>query len=479
MKIYYLDPHVLLQAPGAPFSFEEHLVVLPSSVFKIASANANRTAEQVSNAQKALRMLERRVLQNLAVPMNSVKKLREEFGTKVSLGKGVYPLDNDGYLLIDKTSNGTMEAVTSFYMSDINGSEIQFRLVSQDVALRAQALAQGIPAEIYRGDAAKSEPVYKGRREITLTSEEIAELYNKGYISVPAGLDMEHNEYAVARPYPEASESVLVYYDGRGRFLRRTSPASTDGVYGIKPRNAGQRFVLDALMRDVRDCPLVIVQGGAGTAKTFLALAAGLEQVMGEEPMYRRILVTRPNVKFDETLGFLKGGEEEKLAPLLRPIMDNLDQLTSVKADKNDYSSKKRGRRPSAWEEEAEDKLVAPNSYAQELFDSGKLVGQAMEYMRGRSITDTFIIVDECQNCSPLQVAALITRVGKGSKIILEGDPAQVDNPSLSSTTNGLAWASQRMRGSKLCAQVFFEAEECERSLLAEEALKRLGTKTE
>lgn len=481
MKIYYLDPQVLLQNPGAPFSFEEHLVVLPTSVFKVAEARVNKTAEQVSNAQKALRMLERRVLQGQPIQMTAIGEMNEEFGPGFCTGKSVYKIDKGGYLLIDKAGEDLIHAVTSFYMAGINGSKIPFRLVSQDVAVRAHALAAGIPAEIYRGDTIKGEPAYKGRREICLSSQEISRLYKEGCIKVPDGLGMVHNEYAVARPYDGSSDSALVWFDQQTQMLRTLSPAAMNGVYGVKPRNVGQKFLIDALMRDVRDCPLVIVQGRAGTAKTFLTLAAGLEQVMRDDPMYRRILVTRPNVKFDETLGFLKGGEEEKIAPLLRPIMDNLDQLTSVKADKEDYfrPSKKHGRRMTAWEEEAADKLVAPNSYAQELVDSGKLVGQAMEYMRGRSITDTFIIVDECQNCSPLQVHALITRVGKGSKIILEGDPAQVDNPSLSSTTNGLTWASQRMRGSPLCAQLFFEPDECERSKLAEEALKRLSTKTE
>lgn len=243
------------------------------------------------------------------------------------------------------------------------------------------------------------------------------------------------------------------------------------------------RRMIDALLDDgdkignLGSSALTILMGDAGTAKTFLSLACGLEQTVGEDPKYRSMLVVRPNVKFDETVGFLKGSEAQKINPLIRPIMDNLDQLTAVNSE--DYGTKqgKGGKKSKFATEEAEDKIVAPNSYAQYLFDSGKIEAQAMEYMRGRSIRDRYMIIDEAQNMTPLQAFGIISRAGVGTKIILTGDPNQVDNPLLDSKTNGLTYAANAMKGSKVCTQITFEESECERSELAKEAIKRMKIK--
>lgn len=236
-------------------------------------------------------------------------------------------------------------------------------------------------------------------------------------------------------------------------------------------------MAMHALLDSLESSALTILMGDAGTAKTFLSLACGLEQTVGEDPKYRSMLVVRPNVKFDETVGFLKGSEAQKINPLIRPIMDNLDQLTAVNSE--DYGTKqgKGGKKSKFATEEAEDKIVAPNSYAQYLFDSGKIEAQAMEYMRGRSIRDRYMIIDEAQNMTPLQAFGIISRAGVGTKIILTGDPNQVDNPLLDSKTNGLTYAANAMKGSKVCTQITFEESEYERSELAKEAIKRMKIK--
>lgn len=158
--------------------------------------------------------------------------------------------------------------------------------------------------------------------------------------------------------------------------------------------------------------------------------------------------------------------------------MDNLDQLTSIKADKDsEYGSRSEKKGKFTTPDESEDKIVAPNSYAQYLFDSGKIVAQAMEYMRGRCIKNQYIIIDEAQNMSALQAFGIISRAGEGTKIILAGDPEQVDNPFLDAKTNGLSYAAKMMRGSRVCTQITFSEEECERSELAKEAIARMSPK--
>lgn len=281
------------------------------------------------------------------------------------------------------------------------------------------------------------------------------------------------NEFVTVK---RANESTLGIYQVKGNNLVRLNFDAMH-PYGVKPRNAGQKMAMHALLDSLESSALTILMGDAGTAKTFLSLACGLEQTVGEDPKYRSMLVVRPNVKFDETVGFLKGSEAQKINPLIRPIMDNLDQLTAVNSE--DYGTKqgKGGKKSKFATEEAEDKIVAPNSYAQYLFDSGKIEAQAMEYMRGRSIRDRYMIIDEAQNMTPLQAFGIISRAGVGTKIILTGDPNQVDNPLLDSKTNGLTYAANAMKGSKVCTQITFEESECERSELAKEAIKRMKIK--
>ena len=176
-----------------------------------------------------------------------------------------------------------------------------------------------------------------------------------------------------------------------------------------------------------------------------------------EERPYRKILVCRPNAQFDADIGFLPGSEQEKISPLMRPIVDNLEILL-------DLEGKKKERR-------SEEELRGRIDY---LFDTGVITAEAMNFMRGRSITDTWLVIDEAQNLTPRQVKGIITRVGKGTKVVLLGDPAQIDHPLLDTRSNGLTYASARMRGSPLCAQLTMLPDECERSALALDAAMRM-----
>jgi PhoH-like ATPase len=182
----------------------------------------------------------------------------------------------------------------------------------------------------------------------------------------------------------------------------------------------------------------------------------GLHKIYTETSSYRRILISRPNVQFDDDIGFLPGSEQEKIAPFMRPIIDNLEILV-------DRDEKERYRN----EKELRDKI-------DELFDRGVIVAEAMNFIRGRSLTHTYLIIDEAQNLTPKQVKGIITRVGKGTKVVLLGDPQQIDHPLLDETTNGLSYASERMKGSPYCCQITMQQDECERSRLALDASERM-----
>jgi len=180
---------------------------------------------------------------------------------------------------------------------------------------------------------------------------------------------------------------------------------------------------------------------------------------MERDRSYRKILVCRPNVKFDEDIGFLPGTEEEKMAPFLRPVIDNLEVLVD-QDEKERYKSEK----------ELRDKV-------DELFDRGIITTEAIAYIRGRSIARNWVIIDEAQNLTPKQVKGIVTRVGKGTKIVLIGDPEQIDHPFLDARTNGLCYAAERMKGSPCCWQVAMNEDECERSELAYDSARRMVDK--
>mgnify|MGYP001085086233 FL=1 len=211
-------------------------------------------------------------------------------------------------------------------------------------------------------------------------------------------------------------------------------------------------------MQPAEKAPLVIVKGMAGTSKTFYALAVGLEKLLNHPTgEYRRILICRPNAQFDDDIGFLPGDEKEKISPLLRPIMDNLEQL--IDSDEE-----------SRYEDERE-----LQGKIDEIFERGLIQAEALNFIRGRSIVKTYLIIDEAQNMTPRQAKGIITRAGKDTKVILLGDPNQIDRPFLDERTNGLSYASEHMKGSPLCWQVSMKASECERSKLAMDAVQRMG----
>lgn len=266
--------------------------------------------------------------------------------------------------------------------------------------------------------------------------------------------ELTENEFVILKSDQSLKKTLLGRVEN-GRILplvyKKCRP------YGVTPRNVGQYFMQEALMADAQKAPLVIIKGMAGTAKTFYSLAVGMEKVYGNPTgEYRRIIVCRPNAQFDDDIGFLPGSEQEKIAPLMRPVIDNLEQILD-----SDESERYKN------EMMLTDKI-------DEIFERGIIQTEALNFIRGRSIAKTYLIIDEAQNMTPNQVKGIITRAGKGTKIILLGDPNQIDKPFLDEKANGLSYAAKYMKGSPYCYQITLSAEECERSELAMDAVKRL-----
>lgn len=434
-KQFLLDTGLLLSNPAALYSFEENNVYITEETISELSEKRRGHGPQSTHAQEVLRMIAGYAENNHTLP-----------------GGGQLQIVKQSRYVAQNVAGGSVSIKALKALSAVNQNTI---LVTNDSAAHIWAQEEGLVAEPFFREQVPKEQ-YTGRRDTYAAADVISCLHDNG--SVPADAvdsgdtPFVENEYLILHNCAAPNETTLARYSKREiHLLPRGFTA-----YGVKPRNVGQRFALHALLAPVEEIPLVILKGPAGTAKTYLALAAGLQQVI-EDNLFDNILVSRPNIKFDNDIGFLKGTEEDKVGPLIRPVIDNLNQLCRMS------QPVKRG-------------TMNIVNYVQDIFSQGLVVAQAMAYMRGRSISNTYILIDECQNMNQAQAFGIATRVGVGSKVILAGDPEQIDTPDLDERNNGLSFVSEMMRGSPLCAQITFSAEECVGSPLALEAIQRLKT---
>ena len=456
IKTYVLDTNILIQAPCAPDCFEDNEVILPVAVLEELDKLKNAEGEKGFNARAAIRYLEQlRLSGNLleGVSLKSGGTLRVETNfVNVQLPPDLPEAHMDNRIL--KVCLGLMDR-----------GEQPVILVTKDILLRVKAQIAGIRAEDFTAEQVTGDDgQYTGRIRVFAPEEAFKDFKKKGISVKDVYLCDENGRQTV--PSLTENQFVIISADQSskkthlGRVEKgviRKLEYKKSKPYGVSPRNSGQYFLQEALMQPAEKAPLVIVKGMAGTSKTFYSLAVGLEKVLNNPTgEYRRILICRPNAQFDSDIGFLPGDEQDKISPLMRPVMDNLEQLI----DSN--------------EEERFSDEQALAGKLDEIFARGLIQAEALNFIRGRSIINTYLIIDEAQNMTPGQVKGIITRAGKGTKIILLGDPGQIDRPFLDERTNGLSYASEHMKGSPLCWQITLTAQECERSALAMDAIQRL-----
>ena len=456
IKIYVIDTNVLLDAPYALESFEDNAVILPMVVLEELDHFKKAEGEIGVNARKVIRYLEQQRQKG-----DLTEGVVLESGGTLRVEKNFVDVQLPEDLPVERMDNRILKVCIGLTET----REEQVILVTKDILLRIKAQILGIEAENFTTDqVSEHENQYTGRCEVYVPEEVFKNFKKKGvpadqvYILKEDGENqvpkLEENQFVILRADQSTKKTQLGRVeDGIIKKLdyRKQSP------YGISPRNAGQYFLQEALMQPADKAPLVIVKGMAGTSKTFYSLAVGLEKLLNHPTgEYRRILVCRPNAQFDDDIGFLPGDEQEKISPLMRPVIDNLEQLID-----------------SSEEERYQDEEVLQGKL-DEIFERGIIQAEALNFIRGRSIVKTYLIIDEAQNTTPAQIKGIITRAGKDTKIILLGDPGQIDRPFLDERTNGLSYASEHMKGSPLCWQITMAAEECERSALAMEAVRRL-----
>lgn len=456
-RTYVLDTNVILYSPGAIFTFGDNDVVIPEVVLEELDSFKKDKNDLGANARYAARIIDKLRSEgklNKGVELPGGGKLRVEvnhYDTKIPPSWDKSKPDNR----IIQVCKGLKE----------QGQDVC--LITKDTFERIKADTFDIDVEdFYEKVVPEHESQYTGRIDLYAASEKISEFYQNKSLGVEELLyysdetneyskpELYTNQFIIIHSLQNPKQTALGRFDGKKivqLYYKENTPL------GINARNVGQKFMLESLVLDAEKAPLVIVKGPAGTAKTLFSLAVGLHKIIEEgTEQYRRILVCRPNVTMDEDIGFLPGTEQEKISPFMRPVMDNLEIL--IDSDENErYKNEK----------ELSDKI-------RELFDRRIITTEAVAYLRGRSIIKNWVIIDEAQNLTPKQVKAIITRVGAGTKLILIGDPEQIDQPFLDSRSNGLCYASEKMKGSQLCYQVTLKYDECERSPLAYEASKRL-----
>lgn len=453
-KTFVLDTNVLLQSPYSIYTFEDNDIVIPAVVLEELDKFKKENNDLGANAREVARMLDQlRVEGNLnsGVLLDSGGMIRIELNCEhVKL-----PDCWDG----KKNDNRVLKVCIGLKEQGLN-----VILVSKDIFERIKAEIVDITAQdFFHEQVPIYEDQYTGKIDL-FTEESLLNNFYKNKLIHPEDTYINYennikakdnlivNQFIILRALTNTKHTALGRFDGK--FIVPLL-FQNEHPFGVSPRTANQKFIQEALMLDSNSAPLCILKGPAGTAKTFYSLAVGLQKVL-EEHSYRKILVCRPNVKMDEDIGFLPGTEEEKIAPYMRPVIDNLEVLL----DSENHDKYKN-------EFELNDKI-------QELFDRHIITTEAIAFIRGRSIVNQWVIIDEAQNLTPRQVKGIITRAGRGTKIILAGDPFQIDHPFLDTRTNGLCFAAEKMKGSSLAYQLSLTEEDCERSPLAFESSKRM-----
>jgi PhoH-like ATPase len=439
-KNYVLDTNILLHDPRSIFRFEDNDVIIPIFCIEEVDQFKREGSERGRNARHIARILD---------------ELREQGG---SLASGV-PLQSGGTLrgavpphrpelpsAIDKSAMDAAILQTAFDVREADGGRPTI-FVTMDTNLRIRADALGMVSETYENQRVEAESLDTGVKEIDVDPREIDAFFHEGRLAQPAAqpgeLPLVPNTCILLRDRTNPSHTALGRFDATKReIIALRTPR--EGVMGVRPRNKEQSFAIDLLLDE--SIRLVTLVGHAGTGKTLLALAAGLKRTV-EDGMFTRMLVSRPVMPLGKDIGFLPGDVDEKLNPWMQPIFDNLEFLFS--------SGQRKG----------------PRAYA-ELLESGQIQVEPLTYIRGRSLPAQFMIVDEAQNLTPHEVKTIITRSGDGTKIVLTGDPGQIDNPYVDSASNGLTIAADTFRGEKLAGHIVLA--KGERSELAELAANLL-----
>ena len=410
-KIFVLDTNVLLHNSAALTSFADNNVVLPIEVIEELDEFKKDHDEKGRNARETVRQLDalrRKGKLRDGVETEAGGKIKiitkVDFAKAKELGLSTNIIDN--------------RILMTAYLLQQKGEKVIF--VSKDINSRVKADAIGLRAMDFEKEKINFDRLYTGWREIKLAKVEIDDFYAKKIHKADEALEFEPNQFAILTDKDNPKYTALSRRNNEKKSLQQLRYGGKE-IWGLKPRNREQVMAQELLSDD--SIKLVTLVGQAGTGKTLLALATGLKKVL-QDATYDRLLISRPIMPLGRDIGFLPGTKEEKIQSWMEPIFDNLEFLLTMHRKKQRVKFKT----------------------VEDLLDTGLIQLEALTYMRGRSIPKQFIIIDEAQNLTPHEIKTVITRTGNYAKMILTGDPYQIDNPYLDSSSNGLTYCVEKMK---------------------------------
>jgi len=460
VKFFVLDTNVLLHNPASLFMFADNQVVIPFAVLEELDRFKKQNDDVGRNCREVIRHLDRlRRKGHLSegVPWNGQGGvIRVEFAEE----------DRPAWLRAETADNRVIGVAWALQQQGKRTI-----VISKDINVRLKSDGMGIETQDFEAQKVDADKLYSGYVAVSAPTQVIDTLYQEKQLPLEElkpyllrqidekQLDQEQEEEIELsdNQFVQLSDLTDTSHSGLARLLADTGHlipvhGPRRPVFGIMARNVQQTMALDLLLDD--EIKLVTLLGTAGTGKTLVAIAAGMQKVFTEE-RFDKLLVARPIMPMGRDIGFLPGTKDEKLGAWMQPIFDNLSYLLSTRG---------------AGTQHAESK--SPEQRIESLMASGRMVLEPLTYIRGRSIPHQFIVIDEAQNLTPHEVKTIVSRVGEGTKIVLTGDVGQIDNPYLDSSSNGLAYTVERLRNQPMVGHVTLA--KSERSELASLAAERL-----
>ncbi len=450
-KTFVLDTNVLIHDPGSLYSFDDNEVVLPLAVIEELDKLKKLSDERGRNARLIARKLD-----DLRKKGKLLKGVKTKNGGLIRIEP--YKKAEIPTSLVKKADNEILSVALGLKES---GKDVIF--ISKDINMRVKAEVLGLDVQDFEKSKVSFEELYTGWREITVPDKLVDEF--KSQQKMPPPKDIKGNllpqEFIMVKSDTDNKKTGLGRYAPSEELILNLGHAQSR-PWGLNALNIEQKFAFEALLNE--DIKLVTLLGVAGTGKTLIALACGMHLTF-DKNKYRRVMISRPVVPMGKDIGYLPGSKEEKLANWMGAFYDNLEFLVEARS----ASGK---QKPNFGYTGKKNVNLKPSQVVDNLFDTGKIEIEALTYLRGRSIPQQYMIIDEAQNLTPLEIKTIVSRAGKNTKVVVTGDPYQIDNPYLDSSSNGLTYLAERFKGQDIFAHITLT--KSERSDLAARAAELL-----
>ena len=434
VKTFVLDTNVLLHDPHSIYNFDDNNIVIPMAVIEELDNMKTRSDEIGRNARHIIRNLDK-----LRLKGNLGQGVESERGGIIKI-LSAHSMEHSTGFNMDKADN---RIITVAYSLHAQGERVVF--ITKDINARIKADALGLKAEDYEKETVNMEELYTGQAEVLVSTEIVDSFYKNDSVTIE-GINHFPNQFVVMIDEGNPKHTALGKVNANGEIVHLCDKLGQS--WRIKPRNREQRMAFEILNND--DIKFVTLVGQAGTGKTLIALACALQLTL-KEKMYDKILVSRPIMPLGRDIGYLPGNKDAKLSNWMQPIFDNLTYL--MRGDSLN------------WQDKSQNKV-------NELIKENIIELEALTYIRGRTITRHLMIIDEAQNLTPHEIKTVVSRAGDNTKVILTGDPYQIDNPYLDSNSNGLTYSAERLKDEALHGHItLMKSERSELAALAAEKM--------